>query len=172
MDDEKLMTLYQEGNLEAFETLYARHKDKVYGFLIKRLKDASAADDVFQNAFVKLHRKREQYDPAHSFLKWLFIVTRSEMLDYLKAKKANVEFVEEVHGLALATPVEEDEKIDLKAVSSLSENEAAALSLRYYEDHDFVEIAQKLRTSQSNARKIVSRGVKKLKSALVGGKDE
>ncbi|MEX0799378.1 MAG: sigma-70 family RNA polymerase sigma factor [Bacteriovoracaceae bacterium] len=171
IDDEGLMVMYQEGDLEAFETLYARHKDKVYGFLIKSLKDAAAADEIFQNAFVKLHRKRGQYDPGHSFLKWLFIITRSEMLDFLKARKSNVEYVEEVHGQKPEAQMPA-EMIDLKSVDALSEKETLALSLRYYEDHEFLEIAQKLQTTQSNARKIISRGVKKLKGALVGGKNE
>ena len=64
---------------------------------------------------------------------------------------------------------EDIEHVDLNSVDTLSEKEKIALSLRYYEEHEFLEIAQKLNTSSANARKIISRGIKKLKSALVGG---
>ncbi|MCO4753717.1 MAG: sigma-70 family RNA polymerase sigma factor [Bacteriovoracaceae bacterium] len=167
MTDEQLMILYQKGDADAFEILFKRHKDKIYGYLVKRLKDVTQADEVFQNAFIKLHRRKELYDPNKAFIKFLYVVVRSEMLDYLRAKKISVEFDEIVH---MPQESNEDiERVDLNSVDTLSEKEKIALSLRYYEEHEFLEIAQKLNTSSANARKIISRGIKKLKSALVGG---
>lgn len=169
MDDETLMVKYQNNDLLAFEELYARHKDKAYGYLVKKLKDCNAADEVFQNAFVKLHRKRRQYDSQHSFLKWLFIITNSEMLDFLRKKDINTEFSEELY-----SPDEEviPLAVNLAEVEGLSNNEKTALNLKYYQDYEYLEIANRLNTSQSNARKIVSRGVAKLRKAFAGGLNE
>jgi len=158
--DEKLMQRYQKGDLEAFGVLYARHKSKVYGYLIKNLKDVNKADEVFQNVFVKLHRKKEQYDPKHLFVKWLFVITKTQMLDFIKGQKTKEEFNENIHS---PEPQKEAEKVDFNQISSLSENEKLALSMRYYEEGEFSEIANALRTSSSNARKIISRALKKLK---------
>lgn len=165
MNDEQLMIKYQNGDVRAFEELYARHKGKVYGYLMANLKEESKAEEVFQNVFVKLHRKRGQYDPKHSFVKWLFIIAKTQMLDFLKREWPSVEYVEEVH-YKLAEGMEET--VNFEEVNSLNENEKAALSLRYREDSEFSDIALALSVSSANARKIVSRGLQKLKKALLG----
>ena len=163
--DEELMQKYQTGDLAAFEVLYARHKAKVYGYLIKGLKDVNKADEVFQNVFVKLHRKKAQYDPKHAFIKWLFVITRTQMLDFIKGQKVTESFEENLHS-------EQNEvspgKIDFGDFNSLSGNERIALSMRYEEDSEFAQIASALGTSPGNARKIISRGLKKIKAALGG----
>ncbi len=58
MTDEELMIAYREGDLSAFQTLYQRHKRRLMGYLITKLKDQNEAEDVFQTVFVKLHAGR------------------------------------------------------------------------------------------------------------------
>ena len=55
LDDYKLMELYMSGENMAFEMIYARHKDRVYSYLSKRLTNKDSIDDIFQCIFIKFH---------------------------------------------------------------------------------------------------------------------
>ena len=58
---------------------------------------------------------------------------------------------------------EKIDSIDLKNESSLNENEKQAIHLRYIKEEDYQHISKLINTSESNVRKLVSRGLKKLK---------
>lgn len=155
------MELYVQGNYEAFEVIYGRHKDKVYAYLTRRMKDKSLIEDVFQNVFIKFHKTRQNYDSKFTLMKWIYTLTRSEMLDHLKKKKVSeVEFAE----LDLPVePKEENARLDLSKESALNETEKKAIGLKFYSDQDYDEISKTLNTSKANARKVVSRGLNKLR---------
>lgn len=169
LEDGKLMELYKQGESMAFEVLYARHKDRVYTYLHKRLLDQEHIDDVFQNIFIKFHKSRDKFDNKYNLLQWLYTISRSELLDFTKKKKLQlIEFNEE----NLETVVEEKFEFDINEFNSLSSNEKEAIILKYYSDKDYLEISNILNTSESNARKLVSRGLKKIKNILLGGQNE
>lgn len=81
------MLAYVEDDMEAFELLYHRHKDRILGFLLARLRDRSEAEDVFQAVFTKLHRKRHQYRPEIPFLPWLFTLARNTLIDHVRKRQ-------------------------------------------------------------------------------------
>ncbi len=168
LEDEQLMQKYQAGDAMAFEVLYSRHEGKVYSYLASRLNnDSHKIDEVFQNVFMKMHKSRANYNPDFLFLKWLYTICRSELLDFLKAKKMKTQVWDET--MFAFHQEESNIDLDIEAVKSLNDNEKKALTLKYYSDHDYEEISKALNTTQANARKIVSRGIAKLKKKLVGG---
>jgi RNA polymerase sigma-70 factor (ECF subfamily) len=166
LSDEKIMELYTKGEYSAFEVIYKRHKSKIYSYLQKRLrKSPEAVEDIFQNIFIKFHKSRERYNPKYPLMKWLYTISRSEMLDYLKKPSLATTELEDWHQTTDSN--QEDEinhpALDLDAQSHLSEKEQLAIKLRYFSDQDFDEISLALNTSQSNARKLISRGLAKLR---------
>ncbi len=165
LNDEKLMDLYQNDNMQAFEVIYDRYESRIYSYIKKRVKDKEMVSDIFQNAFSKFHRSRDLYDPKYPLISWLYTITRSELLDFLKKKRdvfVNLTFdIEEIQN-------EEVDLLDLRDEKFLSENEKEAIELRYYEDKGFNEISKILNTSESNIRKIISRGIKKLRVKYKG----
>lgn len=166
LEDEKLMELYKNGENMAFEIIYLRHKDRVYSYLNKRLSDKNIIADIFQSIFVKFHNSRHLYSSKHPLLKWIYTICRSELLDWVKKNKAM--FVQLSEDQLSVEPTELNDKIDLDSIKTLSEKEKQALKLRYYSEEDFIEISKALNTSEANSRKLVSRGIKKLKAKLLG----
>ena len=157
--------LYQEGNHQAFQVLYDRHKGKVYGYLQKRLTDRDAVDDLFQSIFTKLHKSRQQYGAKFPFVKWLYTICRSELIDHLRKPRPKEAPLVEVE-TAIATVTQ---SFDIAGEDLLSDKEKKALQLRYESDQEFHAIAHALETSESKARKIISRGIQKLRKKY-GGK--
>lgn len=167
--DEQLMEKYQQGDYMAFEALYFRHEKTVFSYLSKRLQDENARSEVFQNIFMKFHKSKDLYNSDHAFLKWLYTISRSELYDFCKKKKLETIPFDET----LFTPEEPKESdLDISDYKNLSDSEKKAIELRFYSDHDYSEISKLLDTSQSNARKLVSRGLKKIKKKMMGGSNE
>ena len=52
--DQQLVSTYLEGNVSALETLVKRHKDRIYSFIISKVRNQALADDIFQDAFFKV----------------------------------------------------------------------------------------------------------------------
>lgn len=162
LTDEELMKLYQDDNFQAFEVIYSRYKDKVYSYLSRRIKQEATRADIMQNIFAKLHKSRMNYDPSYLLPKWIYTICKSELLDFFKKNKLKyVELNEEQLSFDESSGLT---KFDIESEKSLSEKEKLAIELRYYNDNDFKDISKKLDISESNARKLISRGIKKLRT--------
>ena len=168
--DEQLMEEYKNGSMDAFEELYGRHKAKVYGYLSKRVRSRFDRDEIQQNIFLKLHRSRHNYNRSLPFLPWLFTICRSVMIDFLRSKEAKEGKLVQDNGIidTIASAEKEASKIDTlsPAMEKLNKDQREAIKMRYGEDFSFEEIAKRLDTSVPNARKVLSRAVKKLRGLV------
>lgn len=141
----------------------------VYGFCQKKGLSAEDAEEITQIVYLQIFNKRHLYNPLHNPLAWLYIITKSETKDFLKARSTYKSYVTEFSDFLSQTTdfnPSTDQEIDMESLlgsSDLTENETAVLKMRYGEEKEFDEIAKTLKTSPLNIRKIVSRGLKKLK---------
>lgn len=168
LSDEELMVLYQKGEELAFERLYALYADRVYGYLRKRLQDPQAANDIFQAAFLKFHRSKDQFNSSFIFAPWLFAVVRTSLVDWqrnVRNTKNSVKFNEE----SLVAPTLEQPAFARADLSPLPEPQRAAIEMRYFDELSFEEIAARLETTPGNVRQLVSRGLRSLKSLFAKG---
>ncbi len=84
LSDEKLMALYQQGEMRAFDCLYARYEKKIYNFLLRRIGDVESAQELFQDVFLTLHRNRHEFDTNLSFSTWLFTLANNLLKNEFK----------------------------------------------------------------------------------------
>ena len=160
--DEELMTMYRMGDEEAFSALYKRHSSKIYGYLRAKTSSDVLAREIFQVTFLKLHATRDRYRSDLPFLPWIFSICRNELIDTMRKKKRNLEDATEWLPEIAVQAGENEEKNPLP-LESLQGTQRKALELRYQEELSFEKIAERLGTSQANARQLVSRGVKALR---------
>lgn len=172
------MLSYAAGDMEAFEELYGRHKSRVFGFLMGKLKDRSEAEDTFQAIFSKLHQNRHRYRPDIPFLPWLFMISRNAVIDHVRKKAARRKYMTD-SGYPVESYADPDQGLGsmdevLSELSGLSESQRRALELRFSHGLTFAEIAERMQTSADNSRQIISRAVRKLRSLIAGrgGKHE
>lgn len=85
LSDELLLSEYRQGNREVFATLVKRYERELYLFLVRFLGDRSAAEDVFQDAFLQVHQSAEQFDASKRFRPWLFTIAANKARDLLRA---------------------------------------------------------------------------------------
>ena len=107
-DPPALIEALRRADARAFETLYAREKGALYGFLLRLARDPNVAADLFQNVWLKLARHAERLRPDSNLRAWLFTVARREYLSFRRAQALDLSRV-----LALGTePPAEDDSVE------------------------------------------------------------
>lgn len=166
------MLAYADGDIEAFEALYRRHKKRIFGFLMTKLKNPTEAEEVFQAIFSKLHVARGKYREEIPFLPWIFTIARNALIDHIRKRDAYQKHVT-TSELAVETYAEQatsgpPSRIDVEGLSSLTEAQRQALELRFNQGLTFAEIAERLQTSAGNSRQLISRAIRQLRKLMTG----
>src|SRR3954462_9149495 len=91
--DEELMTLFKGGDEKAFVVLYNRYKRRVYAYCARMVNSKERADDLFQEVFVRVARKRHRFE-AGSFSAWLFAIARNLCLNALRDTVVHVDIAD------------------------------------------------------------------------------
>jgi len=82
--DEDLLQRFSEGETQAFGDLVRRYERELYGYLRRYLGDASLAEDVFQNTFLQVYLKGDQYEPGRPVRPWLYAIATNQAIDALR----------------------------------------------------------------------------------------
>jgi RNA polymerase sigma-70 factor (ECF subfamily) len=81
------MLRYRDGDVAAFETLYRRHKDPLFRYLLRRCHQRAAAEDVFQEVWGKIIKARDSYRPTAKFTTFLYHVAHNCFIDHVRRNK-------------------------------------------------------------------------------------
>ena len=168
--DEELMVLYaQEASEEAFLQLYQRYAGKIYGFLQKRTSGSLDMEAIFQETFLKLHTAKRRYSSEFPFSAWIFTICRNLLIDHarknLREQKGSRKIKEEQDLEIVESPTGRDERLK-EAIASLPLVQKKAVELRFLQELPYEAISKNLQKSEGNVRKIVSRGIFRLKTLL------
>ncbi|MEZ4799835.1 MAG: sigma-70 family RNA polymerase sigma factor [Flavobacteriales bacterium] len=87
--DRQLVEAYIRGNEECFQELLKRYKSRVFGKISMYVKDRAAAEDIFQDTFLKaIHALKEgQYNEEGKFSAWIMRIAHNLCIDYFRNKK-------------------------------------------------------------------------------------
>jgi RNA polymerase sigma-70 factor (ECF subfamily) len=83
-DDEALMLRYRDGDATAFETLFARHRAALFRFLRRQCASAPLAEELYQEAWVRVIDARERYEPRARFTTWLYTIAHNLLVDHYR----------------------------------------------------------------------------------------
>ena len=82
LTDEDLLLGYRcEGDRDSFDELVHRYERELFGYLRHYLGDAEMAEDVFQQTFLQVHLKCEQFEPGRKVRPWLYAVATNQAID-------------------------------------------------------------------------------------------
>src|ERR1041385_2805660 len=84
MDDVALFRAAQRGNMQAFEELVERHRDKIYARAFSMIRNEEDATDLSQEAWVKAWQRLKQFQGDSSFLTWMTRIVINLCLDKLR----------------------------------------------------------------------------------------
>ncbi|MES2389695.1 MAG: sigma-70 family RNA polymerase sigma factor [Bacteroidota bacterium] len=85
-DEETLVSLLQQGEAQAFNTLYDNYSPALYGILLKIVKVEEEAEDLLQEAFLKIQANIYRYDRSRGTLfTFMLNITRNLAIDRLRS---------------------------------------------------------------------------------------
>ena len=90
MSDEQLAMSYIDGNNAAFDLLLERNKQKLFSYILFVVREREAAEDFFQETFVKVITKLQEgkYSPSGKFSAWIMRIAHNVILDHYREVKA------------------------------------------------------------------------------------
>ncbi|HXF10593.1 MAG TPA: sigma-70 family RNA polymerase sigma factor [Desulfuromonadaceae bacterium] len=160
--DEALVKAARRGELDAFEELIARHRDKIYARAISMMRNEDDAVDLSQEAWVKGWQRLKQFQFESSFSTWMTRIVINLCLDQLRRQKRiraeSLETMDEDGGVERQMPViiinpterlernELRERID-QALAQLSDAHRTVLVLHEFERMEYKEIARVMECS-------------------------
>ncbi len=155
LTDAELIQLYQSGNGAAIELLVNRNKDKMYTGIVMLVKDKYLAEDIFQEAFLKIIRniKSGAYSEQGKFLPFAMRVAHNLCMDHFRKVRNNVAItlpdgrdLSELIPIATGDAGERIERFQTHEsirhlIEQLPEEQREVISLRIYGEQSFKEIA-------------------------------
>ncbi len=158
-----------------FELVYHEYYQKVFRYIYSRIGSRQEAEDLAQEVFVACYRNFDRYDEKKAGLQtWIYVIMKNKLKNYYRDKKDilstdDEEQVPEQAGevyVEEAVLLEEEHRILLKAISTLSEREETIVKNRYFQQYSSVEIGKALNMSDANVRMTLKRSLAKLRSYL------
>lgn len=164
--DSVLISDYLNGNNAAFERLLTRYKNRVYGFVYAKVNNASLADDIFQDTFIKVVKTLQagNYKEEGRFLSWVLRIAHNLVVDHYRKSnrmpkyESNREKFDIVANLSEPGEnvefqlIEDQIHTDLVTlVDELPDNQKEVLQMRLYQDMSFKDIADNTGVSINTA---------------------
>lgn len=84
--DELLVARFQAGDRAAFTALVRRHQGPLFHFAFRQLRSAPAAEDVVQEAFVRVVQSAAEFKNEARFTTWVYTITRNLCIDQLRKR--------------------------------------------------------------------------------------
>jgi len=146
------------------------YEDQAWTLARYLLKDAAEAEDVCQEAFIKLWNHRDSVDPE-KIKPWLMKVTRNGCLDRLRRRRPEDELLEGALADRAPGPLQESHQQELgqwlhRAIARLAEPYRSLVVLRDVQEHSYEEVASVLELSLPQVKTYLHRARKQLREQL------
>lgn len=172
--DEALMEAVSDGEFEAFEEIVRRHQTTAVNIAYHMLNDADRAEEIAQEAFLKILRNAHGYEPTASFKTYLSRVVTRLCYDWLEKNRplsfdpGRCSSVELDQTDPLQDVLEEERKRAIhKAVHDLPSRQRTAIVLQHFEGFTYEEIAETMETTERAVEGLLTRARRTLKQSLM-----
>jgi len=168
--DECLMQMAARGDLAAFEQLVLRHQESVWRTAYRMLGRHGEAEDIAQEAFLRVFEARERYRPTAAFRTYLYRIVVRLCLDHLRKGRSvptdNLFPVDDSPSAQQQLAQREQAQAVEQAIGRLPPKQRTAVVLRYYEGLSGREIAAVMETTLKAVQRLLARARAALEARL------
>lgn len=172
--DEDLMVLVGDSDADAFATLYDRHSVSVYSLARKLTREKQAAEDLAQDAFIKVWRLAGSYQARRGGVRtWILTVVRNQGIDQIRARESRRRTLEKIEASAQRSQPAEDFAQAWRstrlswlreALEGLPQEQTLVLTLAHFSGLTQAEIAGRLRLPIGTVKSRMRLGLEKLRN--------
>jgi RNA polymerase sigma-70 factor (ECF subfamily) len=174
--NEALMAAYADGDTNAFEELYQRHRGPLYRYIRRQVGDATTANDLYQGCWEKIIRARAGYRAAAPFQAWMYRIAHNHIVDQFRRSRPAAEV--SADALQADDPGPDQVLASAQAaarlaaaVLALPAEQREAVLLRLEAGLDLRDIAEVTGVSLETAKSRLRYAVAKLKQSLAETQD-
>ena len=186
LPDADVVALAQQGREQAFRELIRRYERPVFSLIFRMVRDRETAEDLAQEAFIKVLNHIDRYRPEFKLSSWLFKIANNVAIDYLRKRQLPTVSIDGSPMAASAAEVEatsfdvtargesaleEMESRELgsaieKAIARLRPEYRSCIMLRHVEGRSYEEIAATLDLPLGTVKTYIHRARHELREAL------
>ncbi len=169
--DESLMSAVAAGDLDALGELVRRHQDVAIRLARRLTGDTASADDIAQDAFIRVYRAASRYRPQSRFTTWLYRIIVNLAWDHRRRTRTQIAQSSEQHIAESADPAQdlslaETQNAVRAAVQSLPHRQRVAIVLHRFEGQSVRQIARITGWSESAVESCLVRAYRQLRRDL------
>jgi RNA polymerase sigma-70 factor (ECF subfamily) len=185
--DEALMTRFQSGERAAFTLLVRRHQSALYNFAFRQLGNGPAAEEIVQEAFVRVVQNAAEFKHSARFTSWVYTIARNLCVDALRRRALRKhpsldqpKSADEAAGPTLgdhtpdasasverAAVASEIRERVLSAIDELPDDQREVFLLREMSNLPFKEIAEIVGAPENTVKSRMRYALERLQAALV-----
>lgn len=162
--DNELIQLVLQGHTASYAELVDRYRNFVFTIVLRYINGREDAEEIAQDIFVKAYRSLADFKGASKFSTWLYTITTTTCLTFLRKKKLDVHSLDNekvfaaadnIDGGMNANGIEQKARIAMvnEAIKLLSPDDAQVITLFYKGEQTLEEIAQ-IMNKETNAVKV------------------
>lgn len=178
--DEELIERFQKGDLYAFDLIVKRYKDQLLNFVYRFVGNQEEAEDIVQETFLRVYRKRKAYKRIAKFSTWIYTIagnlSRTELRRRKRRKLFSVsdlgfedkdyEISDEVYNPESQVDGMLQEEIIQREINNLSPKFRQVIILRDVQELSYEEISKIIKVPIGTVKSRVNRGRLKLQARL------
>ena len=179
--DAELMLRVKEGDAASFALLLERHRAPVIHFVFRMVQNQAVAEELAQEAFLRVYRARLSYEPTAKFTTWLFRIAMHLALNSIRdgRNERSQESLDVGTGETATRQVrdrrptvEQDLLYQVRleevraAVEALPAKQRAAVLMHKYQEMEYSQIAKVLSCSESAVKSLLFRAYETLRARL------
>lgn len=178
--DEDLIERFQKGDLYAFDLIVKRYKDQLLNFVYRFVGNQEEAEDIVQETFLRVYRKRKAYKRIAKFSTWIYTIAGNLSRTELRRRKRrkffsitdmgyedrDYEISDEGYNPENQVDGIIQEEIIQKEINNLSPKFREVIILRDVQELSYEEISKIIRVPIGTVKSRVNRGRLKLQSRL------
>lgn len=175
LDEECLVRQAQQGDVEAFARLYEAYFDRIYRYVVIRIRNEMEAEDITQQVFIKVLKSIPGYKcKGIPFSAWLYRIAHNQVIDFVRKKGKKV--IVPIDGLPIASADDPEyiveERISVEqlkvATKKLTPAQQEVISLRFAAELSIAEVAKIMGKSEGAIKALQHSAVINLRRVLMG----
>jgi RNA polymerase sigma-70 factor (ECF subfamily) len=164
---EALMARYQAGDSAAARSLIDRVSPQLHRFFELQIANRTDADDLLQEAWLRIHRVRHTYQPGRPLLPWIYAIARRVRVDHYRRVIRTTVREQPLEDLP-DTPIAEPPQVEAleELLAPLSDGQREVLEMLKVAGMSLEEVAQATSCSVGSVKQKVHRAYEKLRQTM------
>ena len=157
VEDSILLNRYRLGNNTSFQTLFLRHKKRIFNYINSKVSDVDVSNDILQETFIKVFKiiKKGSYNEQGKFLPWVLRISHNLVMDHFrKEKRSKIIYEKDLYNTfsnikssenSLKENIISDKTLSKtlsSMINTLPDSQKEIVKLRFFENLSFREIAE------------------------------